>query len=425
MTASTASTIASLWRLEAPRLLATLTRYVQELALAEELLQDTLVAALEHWPAQGVPANPSAWLMMTAKRRALDQLRQRQLHHRLAPQLAAELEASMVTPLADQAASGIDDDLLRLMFVACHPLLASDARVALTLQLLGGLTSAEIARAFLLAEPTLAQRIVRAKRRLAEANIAFEVPRGSALSERLAAVLEVIYLIFNEGYTATQGDDWMRPALCDEALRLARMLAVLMPSEAEVQSLLALLELQASRTAARIDSQGNPVLLADQNRSRWDQLLIHRGLAALARAAALGHAAGSYRLQAEIAACHARAATASDTDWSRITALYQALLQLNPSPVIALNHAVALSMAEGPAAALPLVTALLDEPALQRYHWLYAVYGDLLLRLGRPGEARAAFERGAALAGNQREQALLHHKAQQCAQAAQLQEPQQ
>jgi RNA polymerase sigma factor (sigma-70 family) len=391
---------------------------VRDIGVAEELAQDALVSALEHWPRQGVPDNPGAWLTTAAKRRALDHLRHHKMadtqHEHLAQDLVA-LQAHTVPDFVDALDAArqdeIGDDLLRLIFTACHPLLSADARVALTLKLLGGLSTHEIARAYLVAEPTIAQRIVRAKRTLSEARVPFEVPRGAALAERLASVLEVVYLIFNEGYSATSGDDWMRPALCDEALRLARMLAELAPQQAEAQGLLALMEIQASRTAARTDTTGRPVLLAVQDRSRWDPLLIRRGLAALARAEALAQPGGPYQLQAAIAACHARAAVAEDTDWARISALYATLMQVAPSPVVELNRAVAVAMHQGPAAGLAIVDALRDDKALRHYQWLPSVRGDLLDKLGRPAEARAEFEQAAALAGNQREKALLLERA--------------
>ena len=391
---------------------------VRDIGVAEELAQDALVSALEHWPRQGVPDNPGAWLTTAAKRRALDHLRHHKMadtqHEHLAQDLVA-LQAHTVPDFVDALDAArqddIGDDLLRLIFTACHPLLSADARVALTLKLLGGLSTHEIARAYLVAEPTIAQRIVRAKRALGEARVPFEVPRGGALAERLASVLEVVYLIFNEGYSATSGDNWMRPALCDEALRLARMLAELAPQQAEAQGLLALMEIQASRTAARTDNTGRPVLLAVQDRSRWDPLLIRRGLAALARAEALAQPGGPYQLQAAIAACHARAAVAEDTDWARISALYATLMQVAPSPVVELNRAVAVAMHQGPAAGLAIVDALRDDKALRQYQWLPSVRGDLLDKLGRPAEARAEFEQAAALACNQREKALLLERA--------------
>ena len=410
--------LAAVWRIESARIVGALLRMTRDLGVAEELAQDALVAALEHWPRDGVPDRPGAWLMAVAKRRALDHLRHRELsgarHEELAQDRAA-LQADVVPDFVDALDAArqdeIGDDLLRLMFTACHPLLPADSRVALTLKLLGGLTTHEIARACLVAEPTVAQRIVRAKKRLADARVPFEAPRGEALRERLDAVLEVVYLVFNEGYTATAGDDWMRPALCDEALRLARMLAELAADQAEVLGLLALLELQASRTKARTDAAGRPVLLADQDRRRWDRLLIRRGLGALARAESIGGAPGPYRLQAEIAACHARAADVAATDWARIAALYAELARIAPSPVVELNRAVAVAMADGPAAGLVIADALRGEPALANYHWLPSVRGELLRRLGRVDEARAEFEHAAAMAGNARERELLRERA--------------
>ena len=412
--------IEAVWRIESARLIASLARVVRDVGRAEELAQDALVAALEQWPVSGVPDNPAAWLMATAKHRAIDQLRRRALHARkeedLTREIEEQLEAAAPAPVED-ADQEIDDDLLRLVFTACHPVLATDARVALTLRLLGGLTTAEIARAFLVAEPTIAQRIVRAKRTLADARVPFEVPRGEELAARLVSVLEVIYLIFNEGYAATAGDDWMRPGLCEDALRLGRILAELAPGEPEVHGLVALMEIQASRSAARVGPSGEPILLLDQNRARWDQLLIRRGLAALARAEALDDAGGPYALQAAIAACHARARSAEETDWPRIVANYDALARLAPSPVVELNRAVAIGMASGPVAGLALVDALASEPALAAYHHLPAVRGDLLFKLGRLGEARSAFERAAALTRNARERDLLLERAARCSPA--------
>jgi RNA polymerase sigma factor (sigma-70 family) len=416
----------AVWRIECGKIVAGVARLTRDVGLAEECAQDALVAALEHWPRDGLPDNPGAWLMATAKRKALDALRHHQMASRKHEDLALDLEAleahvepDFVDALADREADPIGDDLLRLIFIACHPVLNTDARLALTLRLLGGLTTDEIARAFLVPEPTVAQRIVRAKKALAAARVPFELPPAAALGERLGSVLEVVYLIFNEGYTATRGDDWMRPALCDEALRLARMLTTLAPAEPEVLGLAALLELQASRTAARTDAQGQPVLLAEQDRGRWDRLLIRRGLAALERAEALaaqlGEPLGPYALQASIAACHARAAKAADTDWPRIAALYDALAQAAPSPVVELNRAVAVGMAFGPAAGLEIVDRLAAEPRLAQYQWLPSVRGDLLQKLGRRAEARAEFERAATLAGNAREQALLRERARQLA----------
>ncbi len=409
--------IDAVWRIESTRLIAGLVRMVRDLDLAEELAQDALVAAMEAWPRDGVPDNPGAWLMTTAKRRAIDRLRRRQLLDRKHAELARELEDAHEErrEQAEEALDhDIDDDLLRLVFVACHPALSMEARVALTLRLLCGLTTDEIARAFLVPEATVAQRIVRAKRTLAGSDAAFEVPRGEALRARLSSVLGVVYLVFNEGYSATSGDDWMRPPLCEEALRLGRMLAALAPHEPEVHGLVALMEIQASRLPARTGRDGEPVLLLEQDRSRWDPLLVHRGLDALARAERLGGAFGPYALQAAIAACHARAPTADDTDWTRIATLYAALAQVAPSPVVELNRAVAVSMASGPAAALPLVDRLRDDPVLAHYHLLPSVRGDLLSRLGRHVEARAEFERAAAMTRNVREQELLRKRARAC-----------
>jgi RNA polymerase sigma factor (sigma-70 family) len=420
-TSDTHHTIDAVWRIESAKIIAGLTRMLRDIGLAEELAQDALVAALETWPKSGIPDNPGAWLMATAKHRAIDRLRRNKLLARKHEQLGHEMELQqeMAEPDIDAALDhDLGDDLLRLMFTACHPLLSTEARVALTLRLLGGLTTGEIARAFLVPEPTIAQRIVRAKRTLAEARVPFEVPRADELTPRLSSVLEVIYLVFNEGYSATAGDDWMRPALCEEALRLGRILAELAPAEPEVHGLVALMEVQASRAAARVGPSGEPVLLLDQNRARWDQLLIRRGLAALARAEALGGALGPYALQAAIAACHARAHTAAETDWIRIAALYDGLAQIAPSPVVELNRAVALAMAFGPAAGLELVDALTSEPSLRNYHLLPSVRGDLLARLGRLDEARGEFERAAALTRNARERELLLERAATCARGA-------
>jgi RNA polymerase sigma-70 factor, ECF subfamily len=414
MTSPTHRAIEAVWRIESARVVAGLARIVRDVGLAEELAQDALVAALEQWPESGVPRNPGAWLMAIGKRRAIDHLRRNQRFERKLEELGRELEAdgAQAQPDVDAALDGeIQDDLLRLVFTACHPVLSTEARVAMTLRVLGGLTTGEIARAFLVPEPTVAQRIVRAKRTLAEARVPFEVPQGAEAAQRLSSVLEVIYLIFNEGYSATAGDDWMRPALCEEALRLGRVLAELMPSEPEVHGLVALMEIQASRSAARTGPTGEPVLLLDQDRSRWDQLLIHRGLAALARAEALGGALGPYALQAAIAACHARARTAEETDWPRIAALYEALAELAPSPVVELNRAVAVGMAFGPASGLELVDQLTSEPSLEAYHLLPSVRGDLLAKLGRHDEARAEFERAASLTRNARERTLLLERA--------------
>jgi RNA polymerase sigma factor (sigma-70 family) len=390
---------------------------VRSVGLAEELAQDALVAALERWPESGVPENPGAWLMGTAKHRAIDLLRRNKLMDRKHAELGYELEGDRTTVMANlEAASGdeLGDDLLRLIFVACHPVLSTEARVALTLRLLGGLTTQEIARAFLVPEATVAQRIVRAKRTLAEARVPFEAPRGPELTARLPPVLEVIYLIFNEGYSATAGEDWMRPALCEDALRLGRILAGLAPDEAEVHGLVALMEIQASRIGARTSPQGEPILLLDQDRARWDHILIRRGLAALARAGNLGGALGPYAVQAAIAACHARARTAEETDWRQVLALYDALAELMPSPVVELNRAVALTMAFGPKAGLALVDELASEPSLKAYHLLPSVRGDLLFKLGRFADARGEFERAAALTQNVRERELLLRRAGMC-----------
>jgi RNA polymerase sigma factor (sigma-70 family) len=387
---------------------------VGDVGVAEDLAQDALVAALERWPGSGVPDNPGAWLMATAKHRAIDLLRRRTRLERKHEQLGYELEAQQELAVPDLDAAlddHVGDDLLRLMFTACHPVLSTEARVALTLRLLGGLTTEEIARAFLVPSPTVAQRIVRAKRTLAEAGVPFEVPRGAELTARLSSVLGVVYLIFNEGYSATAGDDWLRPALCDDALRLGRILAELAPQEPEVHGLVALMEIQASRSRARVGPSGEPILLLDQNRARWDQLLIRRGLAALKRAEELGGANGQYALQAAIAACHARARTPAETDWARIVALYDALARLMPSPVVELNRAVAVGMAFGPAAGLELVDSLTSEPSLKSYHLLPAVRGDLLDKLGRFDEARVEFERAASLTQNGRERTLLLERA--------------
>ncbi|MER7508103.1 DUF6596 domain-containing protein [Streptomyces lavendulae] len=398
---STAQAVEAVFRIESARIIAGVTRIVRDVGIAEELAQDALVAALEQWPLSGVPDRPGAWLMATAKHRAVDLVRRRETYARKLAEVGRTLED--VPPPAEPAApDDIDDDLLRLVFTACHPVLATEARIALTLRLVGGLTTQEIARAFLASEPTVAQRIVRAKRALAKAGVPYEVPYGADREQRLASVLEVIYLIFNEGYSATAGDDLLRPALCEDALRLARVLTALMPKEPEVHGLCALLEFQASRTATRTGPDGEPVLLADQNRARWNRLLIRRGVDALHRAGT-----GPYSLQAAIAGCHAAAVRYEDTDWATIAALYGRLVRLVPSPVVELNRAVAVSMAEGPAAALPLVDALAGEPALRSYHLLPSVRGDLLERLGRGPEARAEFERAAALTRNARERDLL------------------
>src|SRR6202521_5020351 len=410
--------IDAVWRIESPRLIAGLTRIVRDVGLAEDLAQDALVAAIERWPESGIPDNPGAWLMATAKHRAIDQLRRQTLLERKHEQLGYELEVQqeMAVPDLDAALDDhVGDDLLRLVFISCHPVLSTEARVALTLRLLGGLTTEEIARAFLVPEPTIAQRIVRVKRTLAEAHVPFEVPRGGELAARLSSVLEVIYLVFNEGYSATSGGDWMRPALCEEALRLGRILAELASQEPEVHGLVALMEIQASRSRARVSSSGEPILLLDQNRAHWDQLLIRRGFAALDRAERLGGMRGPYALQAAIAACHARALTAEETDWARIVALYEALAQLVPSPVVELNRAVAVAMAFGPAAGRELVDGLTAEPSLRVYHLLPSVRGDLLKKLGRFDEARAEFERAAKLTRNARERELLLDRARACA----------
>ncbi len=410
--------IDAIWRIESAKIIAGLARIVRDVGLAEELAQDALVTALEQWPESGVPDNPGAWLMATAKHRAIDFFRRKKLLERKHEELGRELDAQQKMAVADFDSAiddDIGDDLLRLVFTACHPVLSTEARVALTLRLLGGLTTEEIARAFLVPEPTVAQRIVRAKRTLSEARVPFEVPRGDERAARLSSVLEVIYLIFNEGYSATAGDDWMRPALCEDALRLGRMVAELVPKEPEVHGLVALMEIQASRSGARIGPSGEPILLLDQDRARWDQLLIHRGLAALQRAEELGGALRPYALQAAIAACHARARTPEETDWPHIAALYDALAQGAPSPVVELNRAVAVAMAFGPAAGLELVDALTSEPSLKSYHLLPSVRGDFLFKLGRFAEAQAEFERAAALTRNAREHELLLGRARACA----------
>lgn len=418
MAAQVERSIAAVWRIESAKIVASLARMVRDVGLAEELAQDALVAALEHWPRQGIPDNPGAWLMTTARHAALDRLRRDRLLRQKLEQIGLDLEAQEALIVPDFV-DGLDasrndvfqDDLLRLMFTACHPVLSLDARLALTLKLLGGLSTQEIARAFLVPEATMAQRIVRAKRTLGEARVPFELPPPNELGERLGAVLEAVYLIFNEGYTATAGEDWMRPALADEALRLGRMLAELAPGEPEAHGLVALMELQASRMGARLDAEGRPVLLLDQDRARWDGVLVRRGLAALARAAQLGLARGSYVLQAEIAACHARARVAHDTDWRAIAALYGELAQVQPSPVVELNRAVAIGMADGPAAGLALADALALDGKLAGYHWLPSVRADLLAKLGRLEEARHEFERAAAMTANSRERELLLERA--------------
>jgi RNA polymerase sigma-70 factor, ECF subfamily len=409
MTAEVHRTIDAVWRIESPRLIAGLVRLVGDVGLAEDLAQDALVAALEHWPKTGVPSNPGAWLMTTAKRRAFDQLRRYKMLETKHAEITRELEAETARmPDVDAALDDdIGDDLLRLIFMTCHPVLSTEARVALTLRLLGGLTTDEVARAFLVPEATLAQRIVRAKRTLAAARVPFEVPRGAELAARLSSVLEVIYLIFNEGYSATAGEEWVRPELCNDALRLGRVLAGLMPDEPEVNGLVALMEIQASRLRARVGPRGEPILLLDQDRGRWDQLLIRRGLDALRRAEQARQMLGPYTLQAAIAACHARARTPEETDWQRITALYDALAQVMPSPVVELNRAVAVSMAFGAEAGLEIIDALTEETSLKGYHLLPSVRGELLAKLGRNAEARQELQRAAALTGNERERTLI------------------
>ena len=410
-------TIDAVWRMESAKVIASLARMLHDVGLAEELAQDALVTALEQWPNTGVPDNPGAWLMTTAKHRAIDRLRRHQLQQRKHEELGYEIELHQQVSeeqIVDALDDPIGDDLLRLVFTACHPVLSQDARVALTLRLLGGLATDEIARAFLVPEPTIAQRIVRAKKTLAEANVPYEVPRGEELVERLSAVLSVVYLIFNEGYSATAGDDWLRPSLCEDALRLGRVLAGLMPQQPEVQGLVALWEIQASRAGARTGPSGEPILLLDQDRARWDRLLIGRGLAALERAHKLGGARGPYALQAAIAACHARALKPEDTDWATIAGLYGELARITGSPIVELNRAVALAMLFGPAAGLEVVDALADEPALARYHLLPSVRGDLLFKLDRMDEARGEFERAAEMTRNARERALLLERAAAC-----------
>jgi len=409
--------IDAIWKIESPRLIATIARMVRDVGLAEELAQDALVVALEQWPTAGVPDNPGAWLTQTAKHRAIDRIRRERMAGRKLEALGKDMEGMLESAddaLIDALDDDIGDDMLRLIFTACHPVLSIEAQVALTLRLLGGLTTDEIARAFLVPEATVAQRIVRAKRSLADAAVAYEVPRGDELKERLASVLRVVYLVFNEGYAATTGGDWMRPALCAEAQRLGRVLACLMPAEAEVHGLVALMEIHASRAGARTRADGEPILLLEQDRGRWDRLLIGLGLKALERAERLGGAKGPYALQAAIAACHARATRAEDTDWARIAALYAALVDVVPSPVVELNRAVAVSMAEGPELALDIVESLVDEPSMKDYHLLPSVQGDLLFRLGRYAAAREAFLRAARMTRNERERALLESRAAAC-----------
>ena len=410
-------TIDAVWRIESAKIIASLTRITRDVGVSEELAQDALVAALEQWPSSGIPEKPGAWLMASAKNRAIDRFRRNKLLERKHEELGHELKTQQDAAMAEFELAGdddINDDLLRLVFVSCHPVLSKEARAALTLRLLGGLTTLEIARAFLTAEPTISQRIVRAKRTLTEARVPFEVPRGLDRAARLSSVLEVIYLIFNEGYSATAGDDWMRPALCDDALRLGRILAELAPQEPEVHGLVALMEIQASRSKARVDMTGEPILLLDQDRAQWDQLLIQRGLDALERSERLGGLVGPYALQAAIAACHARARTGDETDWARIVTLYEALGRLNPSPIVELNRAVAVAMASGPAAGLALVDELLSEPSMKSYHLLPSVRGDFLFKLGRFDEARGEFERAAGLTQNAREKKLLFDRAAAC-----------
>jgi RNA polymerase sigma factor (sigma-70 family) len=413
-------TILAVWRIEQPRLITSLARMLRDVSRAEELTQDALLAALEHWPATGVPEKPGAWLMATAKRRALDHLRRDRMLGRKHELVAREMEVEQqAMPDLDSALDDdIGDELLRLIFTACHPLLSREARAALALRMICGLTTDEIARAFLLSPATIAQRIVRAKRTLSESGLAYETPSGEQLSERLSSVLEVVYLVFNEGYAASRGDDWLRPQLCDEALRMVRVLTAIAPHEPEAYGLLALMELNASRTAARTDPAGEPILLLDQNRTLWDQFQIRRGIQALRRAHELGGAGGFYTLQADIVACHAQARTPADTDWSRIAGFYAELMAVVSSPIIELNRAVAVGMAEGPEAALAIVDRLVHEPELKGYHLLPSVRGDLLYKLGRYGEARAAFEAAAALAGNRREHDLLRRRATEAADAA-------
>jgi RNA polymerase sigma-70 factor, ECF subfamily len=410
-------TINAVYRIESPRLIAGLARIVRDVGVAEDLAQDALLAALEQWPRDGIPDNPGAWLMAAAKNRAINLFRRGKLLERKHAELGRDIDdkrSDAVQAMEDRIDDDVGDDMLRLVFTACHPVLSTEARVALTLRLLGGLTTEEIARAFLVPEATVAQRIVRAKRTLADEGVPFEVPRGEELGARLASVLEVIYLIFNEGYAATAGGDWMRPGLCEDALRLGRILAGLAPNEPEVHGLVALMEIQASRSAARVSASGEPILLPDQNRARWDQLLIRRGLASLARAESLGGTRGTYALQAAIAACHARARTAEETDWERIVAIYEILGEVMPSPVVELNRAVAVSMARGPAAGLAIVDDLIDDPALRSYHLLPGVRGDLLIKLGRFAEAKTELERAASLTKNARERDLILARAKSC-----------
>ena len=410
--------IEAVWRIESARLIAGLTRIVRDVGVAEELAQDALIIALEKWPVSGVPDNPGAWLMATAKHRAIDHFRRNKLlerkHEELGRELKSQQESAMANYESDNLDDEIGDDLLRLVFISCHPVLSTEARVALTLRLLGGLTTVEIARAYVVPEPTIAQRIVRAKRTLSEARVPFEIPRGADLNARLASVLEVIYLIFNEGYSATAGEDWMRPGLCEDALRLGRILAGLVPNEAEVHGLVALMEIQASRMRARTNAKGEPILLLDQDRSRWDHLLIRHGLAELDRVESLGGALGPYALQAAIAACHARAKSGDETDWGRIAALYDALAQLMPSPIVELNRAVAMTMAFGPSAGLELIDRVAADGALENYHLLPSVRGDFLFKLGRFAEAQEEFMRAATLTKNAREREFLLGRAQKC-----------
>ncbi len=408
--------ISAIWRIESPKLIAVLTRFTGDLELAEDVCQDALVAALEQWPEKGIPENPAGWLMTAAKHRALDFFRKRQRTGPKHEELGRELEErELAVPDLDKALDvDIEDDLLRLIFIACHPVISPEARVSLTLRLLGGLTTNEIARAFLIAEPTVAQRIVRAKRTLASERVPFEVPKGTDFADRLSSVLAVIYLIFNEGYSATAGEDWIRPGLCEEALRLGRILAELAPQQEEVHGLVSLMEIQASRLKARVGADGEPILLLDQNRALWDRLLIRRGLAALGRAEAMGRQRGPYTVQAAIAACHARALTAADTDWPRIEKLYGELAEVAPSPIVELNRAVAVSMADGPAAALLIVDELMTEPTLAGYHLLPSARGEFLFRLGRLEEAGTDFRRAAALTANERERSLLLERAEKC-----------